>query len=106
LSSPLSSFSTTTTPNSSTSSPSFNGSDAESDPEHHEHDQPPAEQDSQQTSNRPRPPDTTRPLENGLDPGIYKVGLELLILPSSHFGFYLVPADLSSRGGFVLLAGL
>lgn len=72
LSSPLSSFSTTTTPNSSTSSPSFNGSDAESDPEHHEHDQPPADQDSQQTSNRPRPPDTTRPLENGLDPGIYK----------------------------------
>ncbi|CAD6237726.1 unnamed protein product [Miscanthus lutarioriparius] len=71
LSPPLSSFSTTTTPSSSTSSPSFNGSDAESDPEH-EHDQPPAGQDRQQTSNRPRPPDTTRPLENGLDPGIYK----------------------------------
>ncbi|EES03342.1 hypothetical protein BDA96_03G255100 [Sorghum bicolor] len=69
LSSRLSSFSTTTTPSSST--PSFNGSDAESDPEH-EHYQPRADQDRQQTSNRPRPPDTTRPLENGLDPGIYK----------------------------------
>ncbi|KAJ1284510.1 hypothetical protein BS78_03G209600 [Paspalum vaginatum] len=70
LSSRLRPFSTTTTPSSSASSPSFNGSDAESDPEH-ERDQPAADQDRQQASS-PRPPNTTRPLENGLEPGIYK----------------------------------
>ncbi|KAG2590415.1 single-stranded DNA-binding protein, mitochondrial-like [Panicum virgatum] len=69
LSSPLRPFSATTTP--SSPSPSLNGSDAESDPEL-EHDQPPGDQDRQQARNRPRPPNTTRPLENGLDPGIYK----------------------------------
>lgn len=79
LSSSLRPFSTTTPPSSSSSSPSFNGSDAESDPEL-QNDQPPGEQDRQQAQNRPRPPNTTRPLENGLDPGIYKVRLELLIL--------------------------
>ncbi|OEL33242.1 hypothetical protein BAE44_0005741 [Dichanthelium oligosanthes] len=72
LSSPLRPFSTTTTPpSSSTSSPSFNGSDAESNPDP-EHDEAPGDQDRQQAPNPPRPPNTTRPLENGLDPGIYK----------------------------------
>ncbi|CAO2179021.1 unnamed protein product [Urochloa humidicola] len=73
LSSPLRPFSTTTTPFSSfsTSSSSSNGSNAESDPEL-EHDQAPRDQDGQQAQDRPRPPNTTRPLENGLDPGIYK----------------------------------
>ncbi|KAF8675904.1 hypothetical protein HU200_047401 [Digitaria exilis] len=70
LSSPLRPFSTATTPSSSsTSSPSFNGSDAEPEPEH---DQAPGDQDRQQAANHPRPPNTTRPLENGLDPGVYK----------------------------------
>jgi single-strand DNA-binding protein len=72
LSSPLRPVSTTTTPSSSSSSSTLNGSDAESDPEL-EHDQAPGDQDRQQAPNRPRPPNTTRPLENGLDPGIYKV---------------------------------
>uniref|UniRef100_A0A0A9FBT4 Single-stranded DNA-binding protein n=1 Tax=Arundo donax TaxID=35708 RepID=A0A0A9FBT4_ARUDO len=74
LSSPLHPFSTTTTTSSSsssTSSPSFNGSDAERQSEP-EHDQPPADQNHQQAPNGPRPPNTTRPLENGLDPGVYK----------------------------------
>ncbi|WVZ69485.1 hypothetical protein U9M48_018261 [Paspalum notatum var. saurae] len=71
LSSPLRPFSTTTTtPSFSAPSPSFNGSDAESEPEH-ERDQPAADQDRQQADG-PRPPNTTRPLENGLEPGIYK----------------------------------
>lgn len=65
LSSPLRPFSTTTT-TSSPSSPSLAGSDAEPDPDH-----PPADEDHQ-APNRPRARDTTRPLENGLDPGIYK----------------------------------
>jgi single-strand DNA-binding protein len=86
LSSPLGSLSTTTATRSfSISSPGFKSFVVESDLEN-EHDQPPADQNRQQTSNSPRPPDTTRPLENGLDPGIYKVGLDLLIL-LSHFGF-------------------
>ncbi|KAL6614849.1 hypothetical protein ACP70R_037119 [Stipagrostis hirtigluma subsp. patula] len=62
LSSPLRPFSTSTTTSSSSTS------DAESEPEH---DQPPADQDHQ-APNRPRGTNTTRPLENGLDPGIYK----------------------------------
>uniref|UniRef100_A0A804NG91 Single-stranded DNA-binding protein, mitochondrial n=1 Tax=Zea mays TaxID=4577 RepID=A0A804NG91_MAIZE len=76
LSSPLGSLSTTTATRSfSISSPGFKSFVVESDLEN-EHDQPPADQNRQQTSNSPRPPDTTRPLENGLDPGIYKVGQE------------------------------
>ncbi|WVZ69486.1 hypothetical protein U9M48_018262 [Paspalum notatum var. saurae] len=67
---PLRPFSTTAPPSSSAYSPSFNGSDAESEPEH-ERDQAAADQDRQQ-ANSPRPPNTTRPLENGLEPGIYK----------------------------------
>ena len=70
LSSPLRPFSAATTPYSS--SPSLNGCDAESDPEL-ERDRAPGDQDRQQAPNRPRPPNTTRPLEKGLDPGIYKV---------------------------------
>ncbi|RLN23168.1 single-stranded DNA-binding protein [Panicum miliaceum] len=68
LSSPFRTFSATTSPSSSST---LNGSGAESDPEL-EHDQAPGDQDRQQEPNRPRPPNTTRPLENGLDPGIYK----------------------------------
>nr|ACG44545.1 single-stranded DNA-binding protein [Zea mays] len=72
LSSPLGSLSTTTTTRSfSISSPGFKSFVVESDLEN-EQDQRPADQNRQQTSNSPRPPDTTRPLENGLDPGIYK----------------------------------
>ncbi|KAK3161397.1 hypothetical protein QOZ80_1BG0076560 [Eleusine coracana subsp. coracana] len=67
LSSPLRPFCTTTT-SSSTFCASHAGSDAEADPEP---DQQSANQE-QETANRPRPPNTTRPLENGLDPGIYK----------------------------------
>lgn len=73
LSSPLRPFSTATTPSSSsTFPPSFNGSDAEPEPEP-EPDQATGDQDRQQAASHPRPPNTTRPLENGLDPGIYKV---------------------------------
>uniref|UniRef100_A0A0D9V3F9 Single-stranded DNA-binding protein n=1 Tax=Leersia perrieri TaxID=77586 RepID=A0A0D9V3F9_9ORYZ len=68
LSSPLRPFSTTTSSSSSSSSSSDDshaGSDAGPHPE-----QPPADQDHQ-TPVPPRARDT-RPLENGLDPGIYK----------------------------------
>ncbi|XBI64745.1 single-stranded DNA-binding protein, mitochondrial-like [Triticum urartu] len=61
VASPLRSLSTTAPP----SSHSAAGSDAEPDPE------PPADQGNQYRS-QPRPPITTRPLENGLDHGIYK----------------------------------
>lgn len=74
LSSPLRPFSTTDSSSSSSSSSSSDdsraGSDAGPDPEQQQ--PPPAGQD-QQAAARPRAGDT-RPLENGLDPGIYKVG--------------------------------
>ncbi|EAY75145.1 hypothetical protein OsI_03039 [Oryza sativa Indica Group] len=72
LSSPLRPFSTTDSSSSSSSSSSSDdsraGSDAGPDPEQQQ--PPPAGQD-QQAAARPRAGDT-RPLENGLDPGIYK----------------------------------
>ncbi|TVU46405.1 hypothetical protein EJB05_05940 [Eragrostis curvula] len=65
LSSTIRPFSTTTSSSSSsTFSASHAGPDAEAD-------HPSADQD-QESENRPRPPNTTRPLESGLDPGIYK----------------------------------
>uniref|UniRef100_A0A0E0JLP0 Single-stranded DNA-binding protein n=1 Tax=Oryza punctata TaxID=4537 RepID=A0A0E0JLP0_ORYPU len=67
LSSPLRPFSTTDSSSSSFSDDSRAGSDAGPDLEQQ---QPPAGQDEQARA-RPRAPDT-RPLENGLDPGIYK----------------------------------
>ncbi|KQK08938.1 single-stranded DNA-binding protein, mitochondrial [Brachypodium distachyon] len=53
-------------PFSTNSSPSLAGSDAEPDPDHA-----PADEGNQ-PPNQHRAPNTTRPLENGLDPGIYK----------------------------------
>ncbi|CAM0881869.1 unnamed protein product [Alopecurus aequalis] len=61
VSSPLRPLSTASSP----SSHSVSGSDAEPDPE-----QTPADQGNQPPNNKP--PNTTRPLENGLDQGIYK----------------------------------